>query len=51
MTDKLLLALAATVLALTMAVASTPPATYRADSIVPMNHWHAPVEASACNVG
>ena len=46
MTDKLLLALAATVLALTIAVASTPPGG-KSDAL----KTYRPAEASACNVG
>ena len=48
LTDKLVLALAATVLALTIAVASTPPTIGKADSIIPVNRI--PAE-TACNVG
>jgi hypothetical protein len=47
--SKLLLALVATVLALTIAVASTPQGVGKADQLIPMNH--VPAEASACNVG
>jgi hypothetical protein len=46
MTDKLLLALAATVLALTLAVASTPPAGGKSDALKTCH----PAE-TACNVG
>jgi hypothetical protein len=46
MTDKLLLALAATVLALAIAVASTPPAGGKSDAF----KTYRPAE-TACNVG
>ena len=47
MTDKLLLALAATVLALTIAVASTPQGMPKGDLLVPKTY----TPAVACNVG
>jgi hypothetical protein len=46
LTDKLVLALAATVLALTIAVASTPPAGGKSDAL----KTYRPAE-TACNVG
>ena len=46
MTDKLLLALAATVLALSIAVANTPPADRKNDAL----KTYRPAE-TACNVG
>jgi hypothetical protein len=53
MTDNklsLTLALALISFALLVAAISTPPAIGKADSIIPMNHWHVPAEASACGV-
>jgi hypothetical protein len=46
MTDKLLLALAATVLALTIAVANTPPAGGKSDALKTYRSAE-----TACNVG